>query len=263
MLDSNRFLRPFVVAKRLFYASCSCRRDQNGRCYMCAEPPNTPDCLLTVSVDPMTVGQRIREVIEAKDLKDIWVADGAGSQKRHSATSLTASLRTRAALYSRRSRTFSKNQSTHFLAAPVTLFEHEQQTLRICSEHHHYPSPRVTQQGTSCYAGSPRQRKRRTNRMVIAPKVAATPDLSIFTDVRELRRNQIPRDLREQGVRRVFTVEGDSMTGAGIQPGDLLYVRTDISGSEANGRIVVCRYEDYECVKRMRSAGRRRRDAGQ
>ncbi len=42
------------------------------------------------------------------------------------------------------------------------------------------------------------------------------------------------------------------MTDVGIQTGDLLYVRTDVSANEANGRIIVCRYEDYECVKRLR-----------
>lgn len=98
----------------------------------------------------------------------------------------------------------------------------------------------------------PRRRRPRTNRPVIAPSVAASPHLEIFTDVREVRRHQIPRDLRDKGVRRVFTVEGDSMTDVGIQTGDLLYVRTDVSANEANGRIIVCRYEDYECVKRLR-----------
>ena len=97
----------------------------------------------------------------------------------------------------------------------------------------------------------PRRKRKRTTRAVPAPPIAATPNRAIFTDVREVPRHQIPRDLRDRGLHRVFTVEGDSMTGAGIQPGDLLYVRTDVTRDEANGRIVVCRHEDFECVKRL------------
>lgn len=42
------------------------------------------------------------------------------------------------------------------------------------------------------------------------------------------------------------------MIDAGILPGDILYVRTDVTREEANGRIVVCRHDAYECVKRLR-----------
>ena len=41
------------------------------------------------------------------------------------------------------------------------------------------------------------------------------------------------------------------MTGAQIEPGDLLYIRTNVPLEQANGRIVVCRYGDFEFVKRL------------
>jgi hypothetical protein len=44
------------------------------------------------------------------------------------------------------------------------------------------------------------------------------------------------------------------MTGAQIEPGDLLYIRTNVPPEQANGRIVVCRYGDFEFVKRLNVA---------
>jgi transcriptional regulator with XRE-family HTH domain len=201
----------------------------------------------------MTVGQRIRAAIESKGLKDIWVAQGA----RISKTTLSNIIN---------GITHDPSTSTLTAIADVLgesvdallgraghpLLQHEQQTLRSAAS--------II---TTCVLSSPneqqvamtplpRRRKRRMNRAVIAPPIAASPHREIFTDVREVRRHQIPRDLRDQGVRRVFTVEGDSMIDVGIQPGDLLYVRTDVSAKDTNGQIVVCRYEDYECVKRLR-----------
>jgi SOS-response transcriptional repressor LexA len=201
----------------------------------------------------MTLGQRIRAAIETKGMKDIWVAEGAGISKTTLSSIINGvtgdpSSSTLAALAD----VLGESVDALLGRPGHPLLQHEQQTLRSAAsiittrvlsspnEHHVAITP------------LPRRRRRRTNRTVIAPSVAASPSREIFTDVREVRRHQIPRDLRDQGVRRVFTVEGDSMIDVGIQPGDLLYVRTDVSAKETNGQIVVCRYEDYECVKRLR-----------
>jgi SOS-response transcriptional repressor LexA len=201
----------------------------------------------------MTVGQRIRAAIEFKGLKHTWVAEGAGISKttlsnivNDKTQDLSAS--TLAALAD----VLGESVDALLGRAGNPLLQHEQETLRSAASiitTSVLSSPNEQQVATTPL---PRRQKRRTNRPVIAPTVAASPHRQIFTDVREVRRHQIPRDLRDQGVRRVFTVEGDSMTDIGIQPGDLLYVRTNVSANEANGRIVVCRYEDYECVKRLR-----------
>lgn len=202
----------------------------------------------------MTLGQRIRIAIDLKGLKDIWVAQGAGI----STTTLSNIIRGE-----------TRDPSVSVLAAIADvlnesvdallgrpghpLLKKEQETLRDAADiitHRVLPAPNDQNVATTPL---PRRRKqKRTPRTVPAPRVAATPTREIFTDVREVRRHQIPRDLRELGVRRVFTVEGDSMIDAGIQPGDILYVRTDVTRAEANGRIVVCRHETYECVKLLR-----------
>lgn len=201
----------------------------------------------------MTTGQRIRAAIETKGMKDIWVADGAGISKTTLSNIITGITRDpSSSVLAAIADVLGESVDALLGRAGHPLLQHEQQTLRSAAgiiTSRVLSSPNEQQVATTPL---PRRRRRRTNRTVIAPPVAASPHREIFTDVRELRRHQIPRDLRDQGVRRVFTVEGDSMTGAGIQPGDLLYVRTDVSGDEMNGRIVVCRYEDYECVKRLR-----------
>ena len=42
------------------------------------------------------------------------------------------------------------------------------------------------------------------------------------------------------------------MTTAQIFPGDLLYIRTDVTRQQAADRIVACEYDTYRCVKRLR-----------
>jgi SOS-response transcriptional repressor LexA len=201
----------------------------------------------------MTVGQRIRAAIDTKGMKDIWVADGAGISKTTLSNIINGVTQDpHSSVLAAIADVLGESVDALLGRAGHPLLQDEQQTLRnavTIITTSVLSSPNEQQVATSRL---PRRRKRRTNRAVIASPIAASPDRQIFTDVRELRRHQIPRDLRDQGVRRAFTVEGDSMTGAGIQPGDLLYVRTNVSGNETNGRIVVCRYEDYECVKRLR-----------
>lgn len=51
---------------------------------------------------------------------------------------------------------------------------------------------------------------------------------------------EIPRNFAAGGARLVYEASGDSMLGAGIADGDLLYVKPTRTMREANGHIVVC-----------------------
>ncbi len=201
------------------------------------------------------LGQRIRAAIDARGLKDIWVAQGAGISKTtlsniiHGVTG-DPSVSVLAAIAD-----VLHESVDALLGRPGhPLLKQEQETLRSAAEiitHRVLPTPNEQSVATTPL---PRRKRRRVSRTVPAARVAASLDREIFTDVREVRRHQIPNDLRNAGVRRVFVVDGDSMIDAGILPGDLLYVRTDVAREEANGRIVVCRYETFECVKRLRAS---------
>jgi len=81
---------------------------------------------------------------------------------------------------------------------------------------------------------------------------AAGLDAEVYADAEELPKRQIPDDLyKKKGVRHVFLVHGESMTGAGINDGDRVYVEPRTDTLRANGKIVVCRYAGFETVKRL------------
>lgn len=67
----------------------------------------------------------------------------------------------------------------------------------------------------------------------------------------------IPRTYSVRGARLAYEATGDSMLGAGIIDGDVLYVRPVRSTREANGRIVVCRVDDVTYVKVLDVRARR------
>jgi SOS-response transcriptional repressor LexA len=52
-------------------------------------------------------------------------------------------------------------------------------------------------------------------------------------------------------------VQGESMTGENIFPGDLLYVHRTRATADAIGRIVVCTVDDMILVKRLAARGRK------
>jgi len=59
----------------------------------------------------------------------------------------------------------------------------------------------------------------------------------------------IPRAYGVRGARLGYEASGDSMIGAGIADRDVLFVKPTRSTREANGRVVVCRFDGAEYVK--------------
>ena len=59
----------------------------------------------------------------------------------------------------------------------------------------------------------------------------------------------IPRAYGVRGARLAYEASGDSMIGAGIADRDVLFVKPTRSTREANGRVVVCRFDGAEYVK--------------
>ena len=70
---------------------------------------------------------------------------------------------------------------------------------------------------------------------------------------------EIPRSFAIRGARLAYEVEGDSMTGAGIADGDIVFFKPTRSTREANGRIVVCRVDGAEYMKVLDVRGGRSR----
>lgn len=61
----------------------------------------------------------------------------------------------------------------------------------------------------------------------------------------------IPRTFTVRGARLAYEASGDSMSGAGILDGDILYVRPMRTAREANGRVVICRVDGATYVKAL------------
>jgi transcriptional regulator with XRE-family HTH domain len=93
----------------------------------------------------------------------------------------------------------------------------------------------------------------------IAKKTPAVahPDREIYADARDLTDYEIPPDYYVRGARRVVEVIGDSMIEARIEEGDVLFVRPVRNIEEARGKIVVCRLDGMQCVKRLEVSGNR------
>jgi SOS-response transcriptional repressor LexA len=202
----------------------------------------------------MQLGERIRQAMAAKGMKHVWVADGAGITPATLSNIITGrTADPRLSIIVGIARVLGEPVGALLDDSTSSLLEHEEKTLRAAAE---IISTRVISERQRLVASSslPR-RKRRTAHRVPAPTVAATPNREMSTDVREMPKREIPHDLRERGVRRVFRVEGESMIGAGINDGDLLYVKTGVTEAMANGRNVVCRVGDFQCVKRLVVAG--------
>lgn len=62
---------------------------------------------------------------------------------------------------------------------------------------------------------------------------------------------EIPPLYADLGARLVYKARGDSMLHAGISAGDLLYVKPAENLSAATGRVVVCRVDGAEYVRRL------------
>jgi SOS-response transcriptional repressor LexA len=102
----------------------------------------------------------------------------------------------------------------------------------------------------------PPRRKASKARPAVLP-AAATPDAVFYADAFELERRRIPRRYAQLRADAVFQVRGESMTGEGIHPTDILYVRRTPVVAEAVGKIVVCSVDGMPLVKRLRTRARK------
>ena len=102
----------------------------------------------------------------------------------------------------------------------------------------------------------PERQKPGTSPTKVIP-VAATPHSGIEPDAFELRRKRIPREMKEHGASRVFQVVGESMTGAGYEDGDIVYVRPNREPRSAVGKVVVCTVDGKPLLKHLRVRGKR------
>ena len=98
----------------------------------------------------------------------------------------------------------------------------------------------------------PRKKGRRGESRAKVHAVAAGA-VVLYPDALEMPRRRIPARYKRLHADAVFSVQGESMTGENIFPGDLLYVHRTRATADAIGRIVVCSVDDMILVKRLRA----------
>jgi transcriptional regulator with XRE-family HTH domain len=92
---------------------------------------------------------------------------------------------------------------------------------------------------------TPRAKKR--------PRRAETPEAPVAILADAPGEVEIPRRYRERDAEIVARALDDSMSGAGINAGDLLYA---VGGADAKGKFVVCRVAREAFVKRISISGK-------
>lgn len=100
--------------------------------------------------------------------------------------------------------------------------------------------------------------KRAAQRLVRPFPVAATPNVVLFDESKRGRR-RIPDELWAKGARHAAQVIGDSMTGAGIEDGDVVFFRRPASQRPPRGALVIIRVNDGVYLKRYEEAGGEKR----
>jgi SOS-response transcriptional repressor LexA len=94
------------------------------------------------------------------------------------------------------------------------------------------------------------RKRRRNGRVVTRGDVAAGPR-ETYPDVYNLPTQVIPQEYYRAGATRAYRVEGDSMIGAGIFDGSVIYVRPTQDKASIDGKIAVVRLNGSEYVKRL------------
>ncbi len=99
-------------------------------------------------------------------------------------------------------------------------------------------------------------RAKSSERKTVVP-VAADRRGALEPESFELPAARIPAEFRKRGAEAVFSVIGDSMTGAGYNEGDTVYVTNTRDVHAAANKIVVCTVDGVPLLKLLRIRGQK------
>lgn len=205
----------------------------------------------------MTLGEQIDTVIKAKGLKQVLVAKDAGITAATLNNIIKGKTKQpRFLVIARIARVIGEPLSA-LAGEPVEyLLGYERVAMRKAAS---IVLQRIPSESAEL-PSVPSEAAAEPMHVVEEHPAAAGLDAEIYADAEELPKLQIPEDLyKKKGVRHVFLVRGESMIGAGINDGDRVYVDPSYTASQANGKIVVCRFAGSATVKRFEITGRRMR----
>ncbi len=202
----------------------------------------------------MSLGERIRALIDAKNLAHRWVAEEVG---------ITAPALSRILDGTTRDPSFF---TVYAIAAvikePVSAIVGDspliwsKDDIEKLAFHGEWLVERTKGRLAVTPLPIPARRKSGGTKAKVVP-VAATPRSGLEPAAFELPEKRIPPKMKKERATRVFQVVGESMTGAGYEDGDLVYVRPDREPRSAVGKVVVCTVDGTPLLKHLRTRGRR------
>ncbi|MGA8809159.1 MAG: LexA family transcriptional regulator [Thermoanaerobaculia bacterium] len=207
------------------------------------------------TVGAMTLGDRIRAAIEAKHLSQAWVAEEVGMTPAALSNIVTGVTRDPSFFTVLAIARVIKEPLSAIVDDPRIFWTNEELArLRDTGE---WLVKRVKTEHAGTALEVPPRRKGRPGPKLIRGSVAATSGGEIYPDAFELPNRRIPKRYKQLHADAVFSVQGESMTGESIFPGDLLYVHRTRDTAAAIGRIVVCSVDNMIVVKRLTTRGRK------
>jgi SOS-response transcriptional repressor LexA len=202
----------------------------------------------------MTLGDRIRAAIEAKHMSQAGVAEEVGMTPGALSNILTGTTTDPSFFTVLAIARVLKEPLSALVDDPRIFWTNEELSrLRETGEW-------LVKRTTSEHAGTPveippRKKGRKVKSESRIHAVAAGAGMVLYPDAFEMPRARIPRSKKHANA--VFSVQGESMTGENILPGDLLFVHRTRDAAAAIGRIVVCTVDDMILVKRLKTRGRK------
>ena len=202
----------------------------------------------------MQLGERLRALIDRKNLAHRWVAEEVG---------ITAPALSRILDGTTRDPSFFTVYAIAVaIKEPISAivgdspFIWSTQDLDELAGHGEWIVDRTKGRSVVTPLAIPERRKAGGTSTKVIP-VAATPRSGLEPAAFELPSRRIPPKMKELRAARVFQVVGESMTGAGYEDGDLVYVSPHREPRTAIGKVVVCTVDGVPLLKHLRTRGRK------
>lgn len=220
-------------------------------CY-CLQGYSTRSLFFPATVIAMKLGERIRELVDAKNLTHSWVATEAGMTPTTFSRILTgetedpsffAVLRIAQVI----------NEPLSAIAGDAPQIWSNEDLARL-SENSSWAASRAAASKVQTILEIPVRETSSGPKRVVP--VAADPLGGLEPESFELPDARIPAEFRKRGADAVFEVVGDSMIGDGYNEGDRVYVASTRDVASAANKVVVCTVDGTPLLKRLRVEGR-------
>jgi SOS-response transcriptional repressors (RecA-mediated autopeptidases) len=202
----------------------------------------------------MKLGERLRAAINAKYMSQAWVAEEVGMTPAALSNILTGTTED-PSFFTVLAIARAINEPLSAIVDDPSIFWRNEELGRLKDTGFW-----LVERTTPEHAGTPLEipaRKKGRSKLLEVHAVAASAGVALYPDAFEVRRKRIPARYKQLHANAIFSVQGESMTGENILPGDLLYVHRTKATEEAIGRIVVCTVDDMILVKRLGTRGRK------